>query len=213
MQNNTIKKQVKDLINTLKQQLDTFEADGHLTPKESEQLLATTENLYKNLVIYNHLVKQNDVAADLNVHVKIMEAAEKQQQQVIENKLKEEEKKEIVEETKKIEPVIERKIEPVVETKKEEIKIQEPVVQKVEAPQTPINTKRIELGINDKYRIQNELFAKNEKEFKIAIEQLNSLSSWDLANDYLNGLKSIYNWKENDPLVKSFYALAQKRFS
>ena len=72
--------------------------------------------------------------------------------------------------------------------------------------------KKVEFGLNDKYRIINELFNHNNAEYTTAIHQLNMTHSWEDAEDYLDSLKSLYSWKSELPLVKTLYAVTQKRF-
>ena len=69
------------------------------------------------------------------------------------------------------------------------------------------------ININDKFRFINELFEANATEYNIAIEQINAVSTLVELNNYLNGLKSIYEWKDDSEVVKNIYALAQKRFA
>jgi hypothetical protein len=73
--------------------------------------------------------------------------------------------------------------------------------------------RKMEISLNDRYRFTNDLFHQNTAEFNAAIHQINSSTSWDDAHLYLNTLLSLYHWKEEDPLVKSFYSAAKKRFS
>jgi hypothetical protein len=73
--------------------------------------------------------------------------------------------------------------------------------------------KKIEFGINDKFRIINELFGQSQIEFNTAVEQLNSCVSIEESENYLNNLKIIYNWKSESQLVKTFFALNHKRFN
>lgn len=68
------------------------------------------------------------------------------------------------------------------------------------------------VGINDKFRFINEMFKQNGSEYNIAIEQLNSLQSWQEAELYLASLKSIYNWKDNSEAVLLLHSLVKKRF-
>lgn len=70
----------------------------------------------------------------------------------------------------------------------------------------------ISVGINDKFRIINELFLQKAGEYSIAMEQLNSLTTWSDAENYLNSLRGIYNWNERSEVTLLFYALAKKRF-
>ena len=77
------------------------------------------------------------------------------------------------------------------------------------------NTKVFEpmsIGINDKFRLINELFKQNGGEYNIAIEQLNALNNWNESELYLNSLKTIYNWKDNSEGSILIYTLCKKRF-
>ena len=70
----------------------------------------------------------------------------------------------------------------------------------------------ISIGINDKFRIINELFRQNAGEYNIAIEQLNCLQSWNEAELYLHSLKLLYNWSEQSDVTQLLYQLAKKRY-
>jgi len=89
---------------------------------------------------------------------------------------------------------------------------------KNELPAAPIAEKTapraaLAVGLNDKFRFINELFAQNSSEYNIAIEQFNSLQSWADTELFLNSLKAIYGWKESNESVKYFYSLVRKRFN
>jgi hypothetical protein len=97
-------------------------------------------------------------------------------------------------------------------------KIIEPVSEiKEEEKTAPLSDsailRKIELSINNKFRIANELFNQNQLEFNAAFQQLNSMNTSEEAMRYLESLRQVYKWKDENPLVKNFYALVQKRFS
>ncbi len=50
-------------------------------------------------------------------------------------------------------------------------------------------------------------------EYNIAIEQLNAANTIDEINAYLMGLKTIYEWNEENEMVKKLFTISQKRFS
>jgi VIT1/CCC1 family predicted Fe2+/Mn2+ transporter len=56
-------------------------------------------------------------------------------------------------------------------------------------------------------RSQREVF-----EYQIAIDQLNATTNMHEATVFLNGLKDIYSWKEENELVKNLMSLVAKRF-
>jgi hypothetical protein len=84
--------------------------------------------------------------------------------------------------------------------------IEPSVVEKVSFPKLNIN-------INDKFRFINELFSGNANEYQMAIEQLNTTTNIHEANVFLNGLKDIYAWKDDNELVKNLMSLVAKRFN
>ncbi len=74
------------------------------------------------------------------------------------------------------------------------------------------NNKNMEVGLNDKFRFIQELFRKQQDKYIEVIQQINSLETWQEARNYIDLQARIYNWKEEDQLVKTFYKLAEKRF-
>ena len=85
---------------------------------------------------------------------------------------------------------------------------------KEEQPIITTNTaKKLEVNLNDKFRFINELFKQNQLEYTIAIEQINTIDSWAEINQYLNSLKNIYGWNEENEAVKRIFLLAKGRFN
>ena|ERR1700741_2957514 len=198
MQKSTIKAQLGHQLDDLKKAIASFEQQDNPGAEETEQLLKQAELLARKLAVYHHVLKNSAAASELDVHLKILQAVEKKEEAKIEVKIPKEEVKQVkmeIPETKEI-PVEEKKI---------------PVIEKQEENHI-VNTKKVELGINDKYRIINELFGQQQIEFNAALQQLNAIETWISAQTYLNSLKSIYDWKDDDPLVKTFHSLVQKRF-
>ena len=174
-------KEAGERIKTYVQQLDT---QNHLSHAEAEEFLVQVEKLYRSLSVYEHSLKNNEIASDLKVHLKIMQTVSDIESSVV---------------------ATEAIAAPV-----EEVKQEIPAEVKTEKV---VEIRSIELSINNKFRIANELFAQNQQEFQAALQQLNSISSSEEAARYFDSLKQIYKWKDENPLVKSFYALVQKRFA
>jgi hypothetical protein len=74
------------------------------------------------------------------------------------------------------------------------------------------NRKNVSIPINDKFRFINELFAQNTSEYGIALQQLNNVQTWREAEIYLESLRSVYGWKENNDTLKYFNSLVRRRF-
>ncbi|MBK6836473.1 MAG: hypothetical protein IPG89_20320 [Bacteroidetes bacterium] len=214
---------LKENIETVKQLLSDFSQKSNNSAIDTEHLLVAIEKLYRALSVNNFLLENKEVSSDLNVHLKIMDVVAKQEEAKIEV-VPTPKNDTIIEEPVivKIEPIVEVKpepvsvkIEPIVETKAEPIIEKEPTLEEITA-QAITNAKlakRLEIGINDKFRMINELFAQNNVEYTTAIEQLNVCMSLEESEDYLNNLKALYSWKSDAPIVKTIYALNQKRFA
>jgi hypothetical protein len=183
MQKEFILNQLKEAAAKVKGYIAQLESDEHFIHTEAEEFLVQVEKLYRNLSVYEHSLKNSELAGDLKVHLKIMQTVTNIESSAVAEKISE--------------PVAEEKQEMPVKSKKEDTGV----------------LKTIELSINNKFRISNELFAQSQIEFQAALQQLNSMSSSEEAGRYLDSLKHVYNWKDENPLVKSFYALVQKRFS
>lgn len=213
---------LKENVETVKQLLNDFSQKPSNSAVDTEHLLVAIEKLYRALSVNKFLQENKELSNDLNVHLKIMDVVNKQ----------EEAKIEVVPSPKNdtiIEEPVVVKIEPIIEVKPEVVNTikEEPIIEK--APELKTNAsleeitaqaitnakaaKRLEIGINDKFRMINELFAQNNVEYSTAIEQLNACSSIEESENYLNNLKALYSWKNDAPIVKTIYALNQKRFA
>lgn len=73
--------------------------------------------------------------------------------------------------------------------------------------------RKIEMGLNDKFRMINELFNKSTTEFNLAVEQLNMIETLEKSEAYLSELKRLYGWKDDHELTVRLYQLNQKRFA
>jgi flagellin-specific chaperone FliS len=214
---------LKENVETVKQLLNDFSQKSNNSAIDTEHLLVAIEKLYRALSVNKFLLENKEVSSDLNVHLKIMDVVAKQEEAKIEV-VPTPKNDTIIEEPVivKIEPIVEVKpepisvkIEPLVEQKKEAIVEKEASIEEITA-QAITNAKlakRLEIGINDKFRMINELFAQNNVEYTTAIEQLNVCMSLEESEDYLNNLKALYSWKSDAPIVKTIYALNQKRFA
>jgi hypothetical protein len=211
MQTDILQKQLQTSLQELKTAIDKFEKHPSPSTQYAAQLHTAIHQTNKLVSAYLVLKEHNDVSPDLNLHLKLMNVPTTEEKAAIIEPIKEQvieatpvitkEEVKTVEEIKQ--PVIEKLIEPIVE------RIQPQVTETPIAKELP----KIAININDKFRFINELFAANAVEYNIAIEQINAVNSLIELNNYLNGLKQIYDWKEDNEVVKNLFSLAQKRFS
>ena len=192
MQRDFVIQQLKEEAKKVEKHILQLEQDEQLTLAESEQFLNDVEKLYRNLSVYAHVLKTQEESADMKVHLKIMQSV----------------------------PLAEEPVAPIVSEISENITESAPEInfeeKKEETPpvvnEENLSLKKIEFSINDRFRVINELFFQNPKEFETALQQLNAIYTIDETLFYLDSLKQIYNWKDDNQLVKTLYSLANKRF-
>jgi len=147
--------------------------------------------LQENLVIYKYRKLKKEISPSFNIHAKVSEQQIEVLQPLIDD----------VKDTRV------EKTAPKIENLKEN------TISEITQPNNKnTDLKKLNIGLNDKFRFINELFKQNTSEYNIAFEQLNALKTWDESELYLNSLKEVYLWKENSDNVKYFYSIAKKRF-
>jgi hypothetical protein len=184
-----ILQKIQGQINALAPTFELFVEDT-IQPSVSdcENLQKQLHGLLENISVYKYHKQNTELSPSFNIHAKVSKVETPPQ---------------------KTEPVKEIKETP--KPKAEPAPTKAPVNNHVASntikPKLPLT-----VGINDKFRFINELFLQNSSEYNIAIEQINNLSTWTEGEIYLNSLKNIYGWKENNEAVKYFYGLVKKRF-
>lgn len=187
-----IQAQIKELAPTL----ELFVEDTiHPSVKDCEMLQKQLTELQENIAVYKFNKKEKELSPSFNIHAKVSEAKVEP--------AKQEEIPVIKQEEKKTTPVIETN-EVIVTANENVTKKEEPQPEKIIAP--------VSFGINDKFRFINELFKQNTPEYNVAIEQLQTLRTWNEAEIYLSSLKSLYEWKDSSEVVIYFYSLIKKRY-
>jgi hypothetical protein len=69
------------------------------------------------------------------------------------------------------------------------------------------------IGINERFQFINELFDGNMKEYTVALDQINSFSSYDEAESYIANLQEVYKWQTDNLIAENFKELVQRRFA
>jgi hypothetical protein len=186
MANDKVLSKMREQIGELMKTLEQFSDQGvHPGTPECEKLQHELYKLQESLAVYKHQRLTQEVSPSFNIHARVSEEV------------------------------------------KPELKSEQPQIKKTgddkpyfQATETPVQNKvpaakllsPIVVGINDKFRFINELFSQNPAEFNIAIEQLSALQNWSESELYLNSLKSLYTWKEQQDVVKHFYSIVKRRF-
>ncbi len=192
MQQDSVIQQLKEEAKKVEQHLSQLGSDEHFTHQEAEQFLSDVEKLHRYLAVYTHVLKTQQISADMKVHLKIMQTVPKDEEPIVIPT-----------------PVISERLN----VPEPEINFEEKKEDSVSSVnEENIHLKKIEFSINDRFRVINELFFQSQQEFQAALQQLNSIYTLDESLFYLDSLKQIYNWKDDNALVKNLHLLVKKRF-
>ena len=190
MQTDFLSKQLHSSLNDLKKAIEEFEKHSAPSKSMDEQLHYAITQTNKLVSAYLVLKEYNEGSLEIEAQATItnvVSPVDVMEEPKIEIPIENIEESKVV-----LEPIQTPQIEPV-------------VVEKASFPKLNIN-------INDKFRFINELFSGNANEYQIAIDQLNATTNMHEATVFLNGLKDIYSWKEENELVKNLMSLVAKRF-
>ncbi len=177
-----MREQIRELLKTLEQFRDP---DVHPGASDCEELQNKLHKLQDNLAVYKHQRLNQEVSPSFNIHARVSEEV-------------------------KVQDIPESSVH----VQANESKLSPPAAEIPPPTKTPAPKLHapIVVGINDKFRFINELFSQNPAEFNIAVEQLSALQTWNESELYLNSLKSLYTWKEQQDVVKHFYSIVKRRF-
>lgn len=226
MQTDIILKQLKSSLAELKTAVEKFEKHESPSTQYTEALYNALSNSNKLVSAYLVLKEKNDVAPDLDIHLKLMNMPSNT---VEKQNIADAEPTTVIDETNSTDTQqlniqkkesIEQKADVIQTSVAETITNNSPETKSVTEGNTSntLNSTikelpKMNININDKFRMINDLFKGNGNEYNIAVEQLNTVNTLAETNHYLNGLKDIYQWDEDSEMVKKLISLAQKRFS
>lgn len=210
MDKSSIRKEIADLINSIKEHSDNIGDKEHIPQLELELILHKIEKLYQKSIVFNHL---NTVGA---THKVIETKTEKPIVEVPKEVAKQEPIKPIEVVDKPID-LFGSEIPPVTEKPKQEKKVERkeekpaPVLNKIQKPAVTDITK--EIGLNDRFLFANELFEGSMQEYNIAVQQLNGAGNLEYAMDYFMNLQQLYDWDMEKDSVKRLLDLVDRRYS
>jgi hypothetical protein len=183
---------IQSQINDLAPTLELF-VDETIQPSvdNCEKLQQQLTQLQENLAVYKYNKANKEISPSFSIHAKVSEKSALQQN------------------TEAPSP------EAVTPPKQDEkAEVAQPFLEAI-GLEIKTETKTIPpftIGINDKFRLINELFKQNQSEYNVAIEQLGALKTLADSEIYLNSLKSLYNWNDDHEVVTYFFTLSKKRF-
>ncbi|MBL7882893.1 MAG: hypothetical protein JNL69_02410 [Bacteroidia bacterium] len=215
MDKNKIRKEIAELINSIKQHSDDIGDKKHIPQLELELILKKIASLYEKSIVFNYLNSQKSIENEIakliepvvNIEEKIMLEISKSKEEPVVQKKAEAEIQEIsttiIEEPKEELKTIEGPVQQANTNTKPTVNIQKPSIADIKSA----------IGINDRFQFSNELFQGNMQEYEIGIQQLNSSENIDSAMVYFNSLKKLYNWDMKNETVIRLLELVERRYS
>ena len=186
MDKNQIRKDIENLIGNIKEHFDNALDHDHIPQLELETIVNKIEKLHQKAIILHFL---NDKNHETPKEQKIAETSSETapvarvQTDLFGGAVN---PKPVAQSTQKTEKINDKKADAIAD----------------------IHTA---IGINEKFQFINELFEGNTNEYTAAINQLNNYTSFTEAESYLNSIKEIYKWKEDELLVDKFMNIVRRK--
>jgi len=184
MDKNQIRKDIESLIANIKEHFDNALDHDHIPTLELETIVNKIEKLHQKAIILHFLnEKSHDSTKGNKAALANSETIPPVQTDLFGTALSSKQAAQTVQKTEKS---IDKKTDAI----------------------TDIHTA---IGINEKFQFTNELFEGNANEYTAAVNQLNNYPSFTEAESYLNSIKEIYKWKEDDVLVGKFISIIKRK--
>lgn len=78
--------------------------------------------------------------------------------------------------------------------------------------ENPIKDLKAAIGINEKFKLINQLFEGNLQKYNESVSKLNGFSSFEEAEKYISFLKAEYNWEETNEVYAGLCELVTRRY-
>jgi len=205
-----IRKEIADLINSIKEHSDNIADNKYIPQLELESILHKIEKLYEKSIVFNYL---NSLPEEKEVPILAEPAKEENVQKEQISVMEEMIEPPVSISTPPTTDLFGSELPPAVEKPKPEIKEEKKPEKITKVSKTAISDIKSAIGINDKFQFTNELFQGNTEEYLIAIQQLNSSDNFESAMSYFLSLKLLYNWNMENETVIRLLELVNRRFS
>lgn len=215
MEKHKIRKEISELINSIKQHSDDIDDSKHIPQLELELILSKIKSLYEKSIVFNYLnsIPEIKTTPTTTIEEKIMVEISKKEEKLTtqpENKTEMDTPAELATEAKTEVERVQIKDNTQEENKK--VPPAEIIPDSISLQKTYSDIKTF-IGLNDKFQFANELFDGNMHEYDVAIQQLNSSENIDAAKIYFNSLQNLYNWDLENETVKRLLSIVEKRYS
>jgi hypothetical protein len=238
-----LRKEIAQLIDSIKEHSDNIGTRKRIPQLELELILSKIKKLYEKSIVFNYVNQHHldeweeqevpvipaaleEIPIELKaVETPVIEETKAPEELLINVQL--EEKTEIIEDVKIegniIEVSAQEKIAIEVNAKISEagnVSLNDKLSKQVadvsllsKLRKKPVEDLVKSIGINERYLFTKELFKGNSEAFMQHIKAVNTVNSYEEAQQYLEKeVISNFNWDANNPAVNEFLDLVQRRF-
>lgn len=208
-----IGKEIKELIRSIKTHYTFVEEEDRIPLIELELITSKIRKLYEKSIINNYLhANDESYMSKERMHHRSGSVIFEKKPIIVAVKQIE------VEEPIQPEPIVQQSIvenPTIIPDKPVEEEIQQKKPASLEmGPTLHKNLKDLKLliGINDKFLLINNLFSRNDSQYKIAIEELSLIRSYSEAVDYMNVLAKQNSWNTESYSFVRLLQILEKRY-
>lgn len=216
---NEVRKEIADLINRIKEQSDRIGMQREIPQTELDLILHRIEELHRRTVVWSYLneLPEEVPGAQFSVpgseittpNTVIAEASVVVESPVVQKAEPEVIKQAEPEVIKSVQP--EKVVVPPVVTENREQRTESITGQPT--AKTNIKDVRSFIGFNEKIMYIRQVFKGDDAAYNAALDQFNSMNSWDEAQAFLSVLAGEYKWVSHSEPVEIFTQTVKRRFN
>lgn len=204
-----IGKEIKELIRSIKTHYTFVEEEDRIPLIELELITSKIRKLYEKSIINNYLHSNDENYMSQEKTRRLNERKNFERNSIeaeVKNKIVEKEETKKMEE--KVTEVSSASSDSITNANTEELRIPEITAHK---SNRVLKDLKLLIGINDKFLLINNLFARNDQEYKASIEHLNSLHSFEDATTYMKFLAQKHSWNIESYAFVRLLQIVEKR--
>lgn len=213
-----IGKEIKELIRSIKTHYTFVEEEDRIPLIELELITSKIRKLYEKSIINNYLHSNDESYMSQERSRRFHDRAnfERNKPATFVPKAVEIPKADVPVDTPPVAHV--KPVEPPLqETLVQEVKLnpkveESPKITKSNTSEKVVKDLKLLIGINDKFLLINNLFARNDGNYKLAIEQLSLLRTFTEAENYVQGLARQNGWNTESYAFVRLLQILEKRY-
>ncbi len=209
-----LSKEIKDLIRSIKTHYTFVEEEDRIPLIELELITSKIRKLYEKSIINNFLHANDETYMSLE-RARKMGSKRIFEKNTPDTYVRPNEPKEKVVEPQSANPIYVEKVstvESVTGSHEPSLTFSRNIPDNQNTEKTILKDLKFLIGINDKFLLINNLFSRNDGEYKIAVEYLSTIKSYAESEAYLKLLANQNSWNVESYAFVRFLQIIEKRF-